>query len=467
MSTLFFLGLLLSCDTARQSVPWSSNPKNIVVIVIDALRADHLGCYGYARATSPAIDTLASDGVLFERAISQSTFTSCSVASLFTGLNPHHHGMYWGSLRNQAGSVRTHRLGQEHTTLAELLRDQGYTCMAWFQNKMLRKGLGFDQGFAGYTELEGNKQEVGGRIVDRFLDWHARRKDKTPFFAYLHLLNVHGPYAPKPPFDSMFGDPGARRSLPAMNWATWSPWVRQVNSGQRVITPGQLAGLKDAYDGAIRTADTQLGRLFRTLRERGIFSDTVIVLTSDHGDGFMEHRFLDHGRPPYIELVHVPLIIKLPSQAFRGKRVHTQVRLIDVLPTLLEFTGPGALEREPTDLDGSSLLPVIQDNSSGGTGASRHRRAISEILVGGKELVVSVREGRYAFLHWASGTEKLYDDVRDPQEQDNLAPGPVEEIVHLRRQTRAIEMAAARVRSSGEPIEPDVVKRIRSLGYLQ
>jgi len=431
------------------------------------LRADHLGCYGYPRATSPSIDALANDGVLFERVIAQSTFTSCSIASLFTGLYPHHHGMYWGGLKADSDRFKTHRLAQEYTTLAELLRDYGYDCVAWFQNRMLRKGLGFEQGFAEYTELHGRKQEVGGRIIDRFLNWHARRRDGTPFFAYLHLLNVHGPYDPNPPFDSMFRDPAGRTELPPMNWEAWGRWILQVNRGQRPISPEQLAGLVDAYDGTIRSVDTQLGRLFRTLRERGAYSDTVIVLTSDHGDGFMEHGFLDHGKPPFAELVHVPLIIKLPDQCYRGKRLNQQVRLVDVLPTLLEFDGPGGSGPEPSDLDGCSLLSLIQDKIPGAARSKSNRKAVSEILVGGKELVVSVRDGRYALLHWSGGSEELYDDIRDPKEQHDLTGTGIEEVLDLRARTYEVEGAAARVRSPTVLLKPEVVKQIRSLGYLQ
>lgn len=360
------LGVVFALGCSPEPVSDDIRPdrcRNVLVVVVDALRGDRLGCTGRQLDVSPNLDALADDGVLFQQAIAQSSFTGCSVASLLTGLNPHHHGLYWGSLVS-GNAVSSHVLAATHHTMAEHFADRGFRTAAWVQNRVLREELGFAQGFAVFEEVRGDKHLSSRRIVDRYLSWLAGVDNVTPTFAYLHVLDLHDPYDPRPPYDTMFVEPGASApELETLDPEEWHAWARQVDRGERRVSAAELAWLSARYDGIVRSVDHQLGRLIDGLRALDRYETTAIAVTADHGDGFGEHGSVSHGNVPYIELVHVPLILKMPDGAYAGRTVKHLVRQIDLLPTLVGTPAEQAPPRHPPST-GAASCPSSRPTST-------------------------------------------------------------------------------------------------------
>ncbi len=446
---------------------------DVFVLLVDALRADELGAYGYPRATTPAIDAFAADGILFEQAVSASTFTKSSIASLFTGRYPYQHGVYWGSHRedpNDPDSVTADLLSAEETTLAEALRGHGYLTAAWVQNSHLRGEMGFAQGFVDYQDQQGNIE----RINRRFGRWLGRAGRRYPFFAYLHYIDLHDPYRPSPPYDTMFGGAADLGFYEDIDLAQWGSFLHEVRSGERTLTSAQIAQLRSYYDGQLRAIDGQIGRLFEKLKREGRYDSSLIVVTSDHGDGFGEHGFISHSTVPYEELVRVPLIIKLPDNRSAGRRIGQQVRLIDLLPTILDLTGVKA----PTDgggradLAGCSLVPMIRLGSRPPEMA-HCGEAVVEIAQEGAYPVVAARSERFKYIHHQHRGDELYDLAHDPGELENLLAAGGQAAVPLSGEPLKLErlaLAAVELRGvrKAERVELDAetIRELKALGYL-
>jgi arylsulfatase A-like enzyme len=454
---------------------------NVIVLLIDALRADHLGCYGYARPTSPAIDRLAGDGVLFREAIPASTFTKSSVASLFTGRFPYQHGVYWGNLRENPERITSDLLGGDEVTLAEVLRGRGWLTAAWVQNSHLRDFMGFAQGFVDYHDQEGPID----RINRRFGAWLAGPGRRYPFFAYVHYIDLHDPYRPPPPYDALFGDAGDPRDAYAgIDLAEWGSFLAAVRRGERRLAPAELDRLAALYDGQIRHLDDRVGRLLDRLRRLGLYDRSLIVLTADHGDAFGEHGFISHSAAPYEELVRVPLIVKFPGGRFAGRTVGRQARLVDLFPTVLEVAGVGAAGAgalaggPPADLAGCSLVPLIEGGAQvGGAGAGVAEGSVAgrdpacevavvEIAEEGAPPIVAIRAGGWKYIHRDPAPGELYDLAADPGETRNLIATAGEEAAALRR--LALEVVARRsaVGAQRIPLDERTLRELKALGYV-
>jgi arylsulfatase A-like enzyme len=425
----------------------------VLVILIDALRADHVGADGYDRPTTPALDALAADGVLFRQAISHSTFTKSSIASLFTGRYPYQHGVYWGSWRETPESITSDLLRPQETTLAERLRQRGYLTAAWVQNSHLRAFMGFAQGFVHYRDQQGPVTRIN-RLFRRWLD----RAGRYPFFVYLHYIDLHDPYQPPPPYDTMFGPPAD--AYAGVDLAEWGAYLEAVRRGEVELSPEQLAAMQVLYDGQLRFIDDQIGLLLADLKRRGLYEKSLIVVTADHGDGFGEHGFIAHSTVPYEELVRVPLIVKLPGERFAGRKVEAPVGLVDVLPTVLQVAGappPG------DEVAGCSLLPLIEQGEAGWDPVCSE--AVIEIAEEGAYPIVAVRTARYKYIHHEKRPDELYDLTADPGEHHNLAPATEGE--PLRLAERAQEVVKQR-RLAEERIELDekTIRELKALGYI-
>jgi len=438
---------------------------DVIILVIDALRADHLSCEGYQRDTTPAIDRFAEDSVRFTQAISQSTFTGCSIASVFTGRYPYHHGLFWGSLTNAGNeTISAHILGEGEVTLAEILKQHGYNTGAWFQNRMLRQGLGFDQGFDVYNEQRGPKQGSIVKISRQFLAWVvAPGLRDRPFFAYLHVLDLHDPYRPPPPFDTRYGSFADVYSEKDLSHS--GAFLHDVEEGRRELSKAELDQLIALYDGQLRFVDNEIGRFLRQLRDANLYERSLIILTADHGDGFMEHGFLSHSRAPYDELCRVPLIIKFPDQRHAGKVVASQVRLIDIMPTVLDVVGINNGKRP--GMDGASLVPLTAGLPWFQVRKTDDRLAITEILLKGERLTVAVRDGHYKFIMRQGEPDEFYDLDRDPSETTNLAGSGAPTEKRLRDQALRVIEESSRRASSKVPVDSKTLEDIRKLGYLE
>lgn len=365
------------------TAPAHDDRPNILVYVVDCLRADHVGTYGYRRPTTPAIDRIASGGVVLERAFANAAWTLASVGTLFTGVYPHRHGA-----QTRDGALRT-----DLPTVAERLREAGYATAAWTANPVMdATTFGLSRGFDRYELLaRGRVWEVdadAALLNDAVLSWLERNRDRR-FFIYLHSLDLHTPYRPRPPFDALFLRPG------------------QDEMGQAM----------DLYDNELAYNDREIGRLVERLREQHLYDNLLLLLTADHGEEFGEHGQVRHGRSLFDGLLHVPLILKLPGSHRRGWRVSTPVSHLDVAPTLLDFARAAPLE----DADGISLRPLLE-------GKRLPARLIFAEQISPKETIYAVRNDRYKYIRQLipESREYLFDFVHDPGETENLAEAGIE-----------------------------------------
>ncbi len=388
---------------------------NIVLISIDTLRSDRLPAYGYDGVETPAIDRLAADGVLFERAYTHINVTLPSHVSVFTGLLPPEHGV-----RDNSG----YRLAEGTPTLAGMLRAEGYATGGFVSSYVLRAGTGVERGFDVYDDgvrFEsgrdfGELQRPGLETLDAASRWLGDVAD-SPFFLFLHLYEPHAPYNPPPPFADRYDDP---------------------------------------YDGEVAAADAVVGELVRRLEQRGLYRDALVVLLSDHGEGLMDHGEMDHLILVYREVLQVPLIVKLPGGQRAGERVAANAQLGDVAPTVHSLVG---LER-PAGLSGADLLGLGADSAPD----ARPRQIVSEsvyprIHFGWSDLG-SIVEGDLHFIE--SPEPELFRLFEDPGERNNVIQ---EERAAARRLRAALEAIDRSLASPAEE-DPETRRRLESLGYL-
>jgi arylsulfatase A-like enzyme len=304
---------------------------DVVLIVLDTVRADHLSLYGYPRDTTPALAALARDAVVYRNAIAPDTWTASSHASLFTGVMPSVHGVrYVGAEHSEDG---VHALGDGFPVLAERLAGAGWRTGAFIGNDgFLDPVFGLNRGFERYQH---KGMLPAGNLIATVVPWLQRRQGRAVFL-FMNVMDAHEPYAALPPYDRMF--PGHADGVPAKpvpgrapDAVTTAHWISQ-------------------YDGEIRYVDDRLGELFSALRAAGRYDGALIVVTADHGELFGEHGRWGHGGAPVRELVHVPLVVKYPGNVRRGVE-EPPVSLVDVPSTILALLGLPPLAAEQRSLD--------------------------------------------------------------------------------------------------------------------
>jgi len=424
---------------------------DVIVVLIDALRADHVGAYGYHRSTTPALDDLCRDAIVFRQAISQSTYTKTSIASLFTGRNPYRHGVYRGG-RERAGAIVSDVLRDDETTLAEALADAGYLTSAWVHNSTLQSYFGFDQGFVDYRDQQGHAPRITARLR-RWLRGPARRYN---YFAYVHFIDLHGPYRPRPPYDSLFGDAGG--VYDEVNLRQWGAYLRSVRDGEVELSTESVAKMEMLYDGLLRDVDDHVALIFDELRRADLYDDTLIIVTSDHGDAFLEHGVISHSSTPYDELIRVPLIVKLPRSELAGRVVTEQVRLVDVMPFVLDELGVDTVD---LDFDGCPLGPVI----AGEARPARCEEAVSEVAANRSYPILTLRTTEWKYIHFGDAPDEVYDLVADPRETVNLASGLPKKTQSFRERALALVALRPRHRRAVE-VDAETARALRALGYL-
>jgi arylsulfatase A-like enzyme len=471
---------------AAASCSLSERPLNVVLVSVDTLRADHLGTYGYtARATSPRIDALAEEALVFEAHVAAAPWTTPSHLSLLTGLTPTGHGVTCSdrSLREALQGERPiPRLPEAVTTLAEALAERGWATAAFTGGATLDPRIGFHQGFGDYDTT---MVKLDPAKVDRVLGW-IDAHDEGPFFLFWHTFEVHAPYLGTDFLADVLPPERARALAERLEAIPERNGWKAVRAAKRVM---RLHGAYDPevtralYDGGIRSFDRWLGRFVDGLRDRGLLDRTLLVLTSDHGEQLGEEGrpapFGDgfynvHGHTLYEELVHVPLIIRGPGLP-GGRRITPVTASIDVMPTILDVLGVPA----PAPVQGRSLRPLWES-----PGEWTPRGALSESLSEGEEMK-SLRTDRYKYvltIDAASVAENgrsyvppdaepaLYDLLEDPLERSDLLARPTTD-----EQTRRAAALCAELRDRlttvGRPEEgtlsPEAREGLEALGYLQ
>jgi arylsulfatase A-like enzyme len=469
---------------------------NILLVVVDALRADHLGCYGYTRQTSPNIDRMASEGVLFTRAHSQAPRTKESTASLVTSLYPSTHDV------SRLGNV----LPESVKTLTEMMRDAGLATALVSANPLVSPTFGFGRGadfiyseapsvldrtillrisrtlgtrfaflrwiprlMAATEKLlptRGATYPFAGRDADRlngaFLGWLDGLGD-VPFFAYLHYMEPHAPYAPPPPFDEMF-DPGYSGS-PVTSYPAGESLMLPFVEGAP-ISAAERVNMVAQYDGSIAYFDREFGELLAGLAARGLSDRTLVIITSDHGEEFYDHHGWGHGQSLYEELIRVPLIVWSPGRLVGGRVVDDVVRHVDLLPTILGAAG--AVETlDAPEFEGVNLWAMLRADADLGT----ELRVFAEVLSGG-HFARALIDGQWKVIYTKFGASErvmLFDLAHDPGELSDLV-GDRREVADamLAELTRLSAAAASRKRESGTMvIDQQTEERLRALGYVQ
>lgn len=472
----------------------SVQQPNLLLIVLDTVRADHLGLYGYGLETSPFLDRFAAEATVFEEAVAASSWTLPSHASLFTGLYPQAHatdmvvdggkgGIDVSKVKRLRDPMRVQPLSPAALTLAELARDSGLETAAICGNvAYLYNIFGLDQGFDSYVDAVGNTDKwlpAGFRLADeiglwRFwpyqravsrnrqadrlgaevnrlaLEWLEPRRHER-FFLFLNYMDAHDPYQPVWSYARIF--PESRRPGRLDRDA--------ILSGSRKILPAEKIPKVAAYDAEIRYLDDRLEELLGQLKRWDLLDKTLIVIVGDHGESFGEHQNLRHGNGVYETEVRVPLLVRRPGQGV-GRRISRPVHHVDVLPTVLRELGLPL----PDGLQGSGLfaperrLPVVSVSTPvPGLSRAYPRYGLSHD---------ALYRGPWKLVAHSDGRAELYRFVDDPGELQDLArenPDLTREILGELQAFKSV--VTPRFRRGGEKLDQEAMRRLRALGYLQ
>ena len=427
---------------------------NVLLITLDTLRADHLSCYGYKRTTSPSLDRLARQGVIFDNAFANSSWTLPSHASMFTGYLPHEHKADW-----------TEPLAKKFPTLAEALAAQGYLTAAFAANAdYVSPEWGLGRGFThfevhgssvveeatstvygkqlsvmllprlGYFDIPGRKR--ASQVNQEFFDWLDRANGK-PFFAFLNYFDIHDPYLTNSTYQTRFSNEATHGEL--VNFQFQPASFRRKPK----LTEQEVQAEVDGYDGCLAYLDDRLGELFTELSRRGLDKNTLVILTSDHGEAFGDHDLFGHGNGLYVDTLRVPLIFVWPGKVPSGNRVSQLVSLHNIPATVMELLGVTASPSFP----GNSLVRFW----SGNPNKEEKSAVLSEISPGrfkggpptyptAKGGLQSLTTEQWHFILSESGKTELYAWHEDPNETRDLSESPGGRIVveDLRQQLNSL-----------------------------
>jgi arylsulfatase A-like enzyme len=436
------VALLVLALAGCRAAPPSAPADRVVLISIDTLRADHLGAYGYPRPTSPKLDAFAAGGVIFTDVTSPSPWTLPAHASLFTGLYPGRHGLASSSAK----------LPATVTTLAQHLAARGFQTAGVVNSNYLSQVFGLERGFQRFRHVQESvaQREPGREITEQAIAWAEAMRGQRAFL-FVHYYDVHSDYRSLPEYERQFVGSYAG----SVNGTT----AQLLDARRRGIRfdEADVGHLVDLYDAGIRQMDDELARLLAALGDDG---RTLVIVTSDHGEEFLEHGGVLHGRTQYQELVRVPLIVRGPGVP-SGVRVERTVSLVDVMPTILAAVG----EPVPAGLDGSDLAPSWR--GAGGELDARYLSCEADHNNAEPDVMRAVRHRRHTLhVDRLSGKVALFDLGSDPHEQKDVAGAHGAIATELREQLERYR--AARVETGGAvTLTPEQEERLRSLGYVR
>jgi len=433
--------------TRLEAAPPPQGAPNIVFITLDTVRADHLSSYGYSRPTTPNIDRFARSGVLFENAISASSWTLASHASMFTGLLPQQHGADWAA-----------PLTRSPWTLAEVLRSQGYQTASFVANELyLQKGWGVAQGFDRYADeratLRHNLSETlvgtaivqpvyrsfsrydyfdrenAGQLNQRVFGW-LRQNSQRPYFLFINYFDAHNPYFPPAPYNHRFGE-----LSPAVASRLYTSTKTEDQSVH--FSPADRDSLIAGYDNGLAYLDDQVGNLVNFLRQSPQWGNTVVIITADHGEQFGGHGSYEHGRNLYRGVLHVPLIIAGPGIP-QGVRIGQLAATRRLFSTVLDLAGRGHTPFSRTSLArlwNSGYKPVPSDDA-----------VVSEMLpfvdLVAHNAMISLTTPEWQYIEHRDGQQELYNWTADPREQQNLAAAPGEQATLRELRSRLVDLVS-------------------------
>lgn len=446
---LILLAIVVALLTVLASCgPETPRRPHVLVWMVDTLRADHLGCYGYPRNTSPVMDAFAQRGVLFEAAHAHSNWTQPSVASLLSGRHPPLFPKGFGSA-----------VPDDFVMAAEWLGKHGYATAGMTVTVATAARFGFDQGFDSYDELDlmedtrDRKIRSGAawdadRVVDAASVWLDRRQDDRPFFLYLHTIDPHMPYEAHdetPAFTRPYDGPvdGSVRQL------------ADALAEDVLFTPDDQAHLMDLYDGEIAYNDAQFGRMLSALEERGLLDDTLVVLLSDHGEEFWDRKTHGHGhRNLHTEMTRIPWIMSWPDGLPEGVRIEALARGVDLLPTVLDVAGLPPLPAT----DGRSMMPAVRGETM--------EEVVAFIERGKSEVDRGALRTEWMLYVWDDEVAHrcMYDLLADPSERNDILDPAEDHVLEDRFQAQRLRRS-----DQGDQVTLDdaSLEALRELGYLR
>lgn len=384
--------------------------RNVILITISTLRADHVDCLGYERHTTPSFDEFAKENVLFRSAFSTSGWTMPAHGSIFTSLYPSRHGA-------------THidkRLDDEHYTLAEILRDKGYYCVGFCCNPRLDQEHGFAQGFDLYDDysvsimlnsltfgneeaLDINKQRTNALINDAAIRWLQNNTHK-PFFMFIHYYDNHWDYLPTKPYAQLY-DPEYDGPIDGTEIAREPLFSNPPNQKD-------IRHMIALYDGEVKQTDNDLGEMLKALKDKNLLDNSVVIIMGDHGEQFYEHGHTSH-QGVYEELIHIPLTISVPEARLGGRVIDSLVSQVDILPTILDYLEINV----PDACCGKSLKPLIEARAE-----KVNDFIFTEYAGGAVPDIFAVRSAHYKYCQEAKKESYAYDLAKDPGEQNMIIP---------------------------------------------
>ena len=444
------------CANGYSKGPAAEGP-NVLMISIDTFRKDHCSAYGYERDTTPNLRFLAEAGARFDLAYAASSSTAPSHATMFTSLYPITHQVL------KQGQT----LSQGDYTLAEHLTANGYQTAAVVGSFVMNVKFGFSQGFSFYDDdfkastatihrryWKGQPDVIDQHAVEtsrKAISWLKRKRSgERPFFLFVHYFDPHAPYVPPEPFLSRFAPAGK--------------------------PPTELEKIIGRYDGEIALTDREIGKLFETLKEMGLEENTLVLVTSDHGEGMGQHGHLGHSINIYEEAVRVPLLFRWPDRIAKGSVISAPVEQVDLAPTILDLIG---VQSDGFSFQGRSLAAALRGDGDASLDAERPVYLYREYYAGRRMKLHSgdqvwlkggksgIRAGQWKYIEGKEeNTRELFDLVADPQEQRNLITTFPQKTAELASQLEAWEQVHRRKESLKEKLSEKDLERLKALGYV-
>lgn len=455
---LNLLPLVGGCGRQEQH----SGPPHVILISLDTLRRDHVGVYDASSGVStPNLDDLARSATVFENAFAPVPFTLPSHMTMLTGLHPEVHGVQGSKAR----------LSPQVVTLAESLSANGFRTFGLVSNLWMKGTFGFSRGFDRYERIDYGLT-YADRINQRLFEWLDQEPlGGSPLFLFLHYVDPHSdffrvadntlPYYSPPEFLESAGVEANSREFCDEQDNCATDYLLAVNKGQHSVSTAELERIRALYRSGVEALDRDLGSLFDGLRQRNLWDQSLVILTSDHGEEFLEHGEFIHSQP-YVENLSIPLLFRLPAGELGGTRRSDVVRLTDLLPTVFDRLG---IER-PSGIEGRSLLPLIQgERLPPVTALGRDKK---------NNQVFTLRTEQYTLVHdFGSSRSELYDRLVDPNEMVDLQAERPEIVDRMRsgletllakKQTARVDLGSQKQKE--KILSKEEEEKLRAIGYL-
>jgi arylsulfatase A-like enzyme len=459
LSVCLGLFILLSLPAVMCSASPKSGTFNMVLITIDTLRADHLSCYGYERKTSPVIDAIAENGIVCSNVFAPSSWTAPSMTSVFTSVYPVNHGVVHGIGYTKDSALNVQEIfSSDLTTLTEVLHEHGYSTFGVSANPHLSEKFRFDRGFDYFTCLP---FEDAKAVNEAAFAWEDKIKKAGKYFLWVHYIDPHYPYTAQKPWIRSYASEAETRVLLNLSPESW--WGLKTLVKDVKDDPKLLKHLIALYDSEINYADAHVGMLMERF---GLYEDTLVLITSDHGEEFLEHGETGHGHNLYQPSLHVPLIVKLPNKQLERTSLSQPMSLINVMPTILEIAGLDA----PATAMGVSfrkkdgLFSWIKKKLSG----ADEDYIYAELDTMATLKAVIAPPWKYIYNR-RDKTGQLYNIISDPLELNDRAQVETGESDRLKNELLRWAETTTRYPAKRYDVElsPEEKEKLKGLGYLQ